>query len=190
VNSRNVAGVVTALVLALAGCGNGAVSADRSAPAPAQVAPPAAGLPAPPAATAAPVDRPAVAEASVPVAADLGTGNLTYSVLELGVEGRLTRLVLRLRTDGGADADATVNQLVGSKTKARALAPELIDPQNLKAYEAADGGVSILDGIGVTVGTSGSEFTFYYAAPQDAVTAFDVALGSGLPTLRGVPLTR
>ena len=135
-------------------------------------------------------DAPVIASTTVPLADDIGPGTLTFSVVDLSVRGQLTQLTLRLQTSGNADPTLRVNQVIGSKNVARVLAPELIDPINLKAYSEADGGLGFGDGAQVTLATGSQDFTFNYAAPQDPVTTLDVAVGSGLPTFRDVPLTR
>jgi hypothetical protein len=179
---------VAVCALALAGCTTPGPAASP-APAPSAAAPAAPQQAAP--ATAAPTaEAPALASASVPLAADVGSGTLTFSVLGLAVRGQLTQLTLRLSTSGTPDPTLRVNQLLGSRTVSRVLAPELIDPQNLKAYSEADGGIGIGDGVQITLASGSADFTFNYAAPQDPVSALDVAVGSGLPTFHDVPLTR
>jgi hypothetical protein len=132
----------------------------------------------------------ALFRATVALADDVGPGTLTFSVVDLTVRGQLTQLTLRLQTSGSPDPSIRVNQLIGSKNVGRILAPELIDPVNLKAYSEAEGGLGFGDGAQVTLATGAEDFTFNYAAPQDPVTTLDVAVGSGLPTFRDVPLTR
>jgi hypothetical protein len=178
--------------LALAGCSALSNAAGPSpAPAAASPAPPQAAAPqAAPSAAPPAADAPALASASVPLAPDVGPGTLTFSVLDLSVRGQLTQLTLRLQTSGSPDPTTRINQLLGSKSVGRVLAPELIDPANLKAYSEADGGIGYADGAQITLASGSGDFTFNYAAPQDPVTALDVAVGSGLPTFHDVPLSR
>lgn len=177
----------------LAGCSAlGSVTGQSpapAAPAPANPAAPQAAAPSAAPLTAA-TDVPALASATVPLAKDVGPGTLTFSVLDLAVRGQLTQLTLRVQTSGSPDPTLRLNQLLGTKSVAREFSPELIDPANLKAYSEADGGIGIVDGIQVTLANGSADFTFNYAAPQDPVTALDVAVGSGLPTFRDVPLSR
>jgi hypothetical protein len=184
--------IVLICALAAAGCAVPGTSAGPSPAAPAPAAPaaaPAAPQAAPSAAPAA-ADAPVLASASVPLAKDVGPGTLTFSVLDLAVRGQLTQLTLRVQTSGSPDPTLRINQLLGSRSAGRELAPELIDPANLKAYSEADGGIGFGNGAQITLANGSADFTFNYAAPQDAVTTLDVAVGSGLPTFRDVPLTR
>jgi hypothetical protein len=187
------AAAVLVCALALAGCSAAGTSPTPAAPTPAapQAAPAQGAAPqAVPSAGPRTADAPALASATVPLAADVGPGTLTFSVLDLAVRGKLTQLTLRVQTSGSPDPTLRINQLLGTKSVARELSPELIDPANLKAYSEADDGIGIIDGIGITLANGTADFTFNYAAPQDPVTALDVAVGSGLPTFRDVPLSR
>jgi hypothetical protein len=188
------AAAVLLCAFSLAGCsalgGAAGPSPAPAAPSAPQPQPQAAAPQAARSATPLASDTPALASASVPLAADVGPGTLTFSVLDLAVRGKLTQLTLRVLTSGSPDPTLRLNQLLGSKSVARELSPELIDPANLKAYSEADGGIGIVDGIGITLANGTADFTFNYAAPQDPVTALDVAVGSGLPTFRDVPLSR
>lgn len=140
----------------------------------------------------APSDREALASETIELAPDYG-GTLTFSVLSLTVEGELTALELELLPEAdNLDEGTTVNNVIsGTPESTRDLAPELLDPVNLKAYSEVEGGFGVEEGINTQV-TDGlpMTFTFYYAAPQDDVDTFDVAVGSGLPTFRGVPVER
>jgi len=187
---------VVALVVAVATAGCSAIgsTASPSGSSTPPAAAPSVAAPVAPSA-AAPVDSRApdaavLASTTVPLADDVGPGTLTFSVVDLSVRGQLTQLTLRLQTSGNPDPTLRVNQVIGSKDVGRVLAPELIDPVNLKAYSEADGGLGFGDGAQVTLATGSQDFTFNYAAPQDPVTTLDVAVGSGLPTFRDVPLTR
>jgi hypothetical protein len=185
------AAAVLTCALALAGC-SALGSVTGQSPAPAAPAASPATPQAAPSATPRPAtaDTPALASETVPLAADVGPGTLTFSVLDLAVRGQLTQLTLRVQTSGSPDPTLRLNQLLGSRSVARELSPELIDPAHLKAYSEADGGIGIVDGIQVTLANGSADFTFNYAAPQDPITTLDVAVGSGLPTFRDVPLTR
>ena len=187
---------VVALVVAVATAGCSAIgsTASPSGSSTPPAAAPSVAAPVAPSA-AAPVDSRApdaavLASTTVPLADDVGPGTLTFSVVDLSVRGQLTQLTLRLQTSGNPDPTLRVNQVIGSKNVGRVLAPELIDPVNLKAYSEADGGLGFGDGAQVTLATGSQDFTFNYAAPQDPVTTLDVAAGSELPTFRDVPLTR
>ena len=192
---RAVVAVVVAVAVAVVTAGCSAIGSTAS---PSGSGTPAAAAPsavAPVAPSAAPVgsrapEAPVLASATVPLADDVGPGTLTFSVVDLSVRGQLTQLTLRLQTSGNPDPTLRVNQMIGSKGVGRILAPELIDPINLKAYSEADGGLGFTDGAQVTLATGSEDFTFNDAAPQDPVTTLDVAVGSGLPTFRDVPLTR
>ena len=193
---RAVVAVVVAVAVAVmtAGCSAIGSTASPSGSSTPPAAAPSVAAPVAPSA-AAPVDSRApdaavLASTTVPLADDVGPGTLTFSVVDLSVRGQLTQLTLRLQTSGNPDPTMRVNQVIGSKNVGRILAPELIDPINLKAYSEADGGLGFGDGAQVTLATGSQDFTFNYAAPQDPVTTLDVAVGSGLPTFRDVPLTR
>ena len=138
---------VVALVVAVvtAGCSAIGSTASPSGSSTPPAAAPSVAAPVAPSA-AAPVDSrapdaPVLASTTVPLADDVGPGTLTFSVVDLSVRGQLTQLTLRLQTSGNPDPTLRVNQMIGSKGVGRILAPELIDPINLKAYSEADGGL-------------------------------------------------
>lgn len=131
-----------------------------------------------------------LATASVPIDFIEG-GELEMAATGLDVAGDLMRVAITFTASlppGETDSVALGAVLQGNaNTPGAGISPEVIDPVNLKAYEAVAG--AIPNGTSVALGNgSPRTIVFYYAAPQDDVETLDVVVSSQAPTLTDITL--
>jgi hypothetical protein len=128
------------------------------------------------------------ASVSVPIGFIDG-GELEMAVASVEVVGELMRVGITFNASLPPEAPSVAigAVLAASETApATGFSPEVIDPVNLKAYEAVVGAipngttVNIQDGVPQTL-------IFYYAAPQDDVETLDIIVSSQVPTLSDIP---
>jgi hypothetical protein len=209
---RAAGGAALAMLLLTAGCtgGDGEDPASGTAQRPPEDAstappedtpatPPEDAAPTPSARASRPPVTPTPAEdplatTTIPISTDAGeAGQLAVAVDELQVVGELLRLTVTFvptitEQQSGQSLFLGGTLVQNQSASASSVTPELIDPVNLKAYELVAGGVAngtsvpLYDGTPITI-------SFYFAAPQDAVEAFDIQLSSQVPILRDVPLS-
>jgi hypothetical protein len=185
VSVRCMAAAVLCATLLLTACsGPGSGATTPSAPA-ATAGQPTTG---PVASSPVSVPEKVLARKTVPISYGIG-GELDIAVTQLDVVGELLRLGLTFTASlpaGSEDVELGA-VLAGDENQSVApVSPELIDPVNLKAYEAVAGDIPIgnsfplADGVPATI-------VFYFAAPQDEIKTFDIVVSSRTPTIVDVP---
>lgn len=129
-----------------------------------------------------------LASASLPINFIEG-GELDIAVMSLEVTGELLRMALTFTASLPVEAENVgIGAVITADENAPAagIFPELIDPVNLKAYQAVTGYVPNGTGIYLEDGASHTQ-VFYFAAPQDEVDTFDIRLASQAPPITDVP---
>jgi hypothetical protein len=116
-------------------------------------------------------------------------GELEMAVSTIEVVGELMRVGVTFTAALPPEAPSVaIGAVLAASESAPAMgfSPELIDPVNLKAYEAVAGAipngttVELFDGAPQTL-------IFYYAAPQDDVETLDLIVSSQVPTVTDIP---
>lgn len=139
---------------------------------------------------AAPVEPsgPPLASMTMPIHFIEG-GELEAEVISMDMTGELMRVGITFTAslpveveEVGIGAVLTADE----NAPAAGISPEVIDPVNLKAYQAVAGGIP--NGMGIYLRDGASHtIVFYYAAPQDQVETVDIKLSSQTPPITDVP---
>jgi hypothetical protein len=116
-------------------------------------------------------------------------GELEADVISMDVTGELMRVGITFTAslpveveEVGIGAVLTANE----NAPAAGISPEVIDPVNLKAYQAVAGWIPNGTSIYLRDGASHT-IVFYYAAPQEQVETVDIKLSSQTPPITDVP---
>lgn len=116
-------------------------------------------------------------------------GELDIAVTDIAVTGDLMRVAVTFTASLPIEAEEVAIGavvLANESAPAGGFSPEVIDPVNLKAYEAVAGAVP--NGTSVDL-ENGAQHTlvFYFAAPQDEVDTVDVVLSSQIRPITDIP---
>jgi hypothetical protein len=116
-------------------------------------------------------------------------GELDMAVTDLAVTGDLMRVAVTFTATLPIEAEeVAIGAVVTANESAPAagISPEVIDPVNLKAYEAVAGAVPNGTGIYIEDGAPHT-LVFYFAAPQDQMETVDVVISSEAPPITDIP---
>jgi len=138
---------------------------------------------------AAPAEQgPPLASTTMPISFVEG-GEMEVAVTSLDMAGELMRIGITFTMslpveveEVGIGAVLTADE----NAPAAGISPEIIDPVNLKAYQAVAGYIPNGTGIYLRDGASHT-IVCYYAAPQEDVETVDVKLSSQTPPITDVP---
>lgn len=116
-------------------------------------------------------------------------GELEMAVNSMEVAGDLLRVVMTFTAQLPRDERVALGAVLAANDSfpGTGVAPELIDPVNLKAYELVAGGVEAGTSLDLTH-DSPRTIVFYFAAPEDPVESFDIQVSSLVPMILDVPL--
>ena len=131
---------------------------------------------------------PPLASTTMPISFVEG-GELEAAVTSLDVTGELMRLGITFTMSLPVEVEEVAIGAVltaDENAPAAGISPEIIDPVNLKAYQAVAGYIPNGTGIYLRDGASHTVVA-YYAAPQDQVETIDIKLSSQTPPIADVP---